>query len=123
IHPVPHHAVLIIDWYPEMPGDLGPYPLTRHAELLWPDLREGHDEMIGTHVGLAALQRSYPGVAVAVVGEIDFQRRCPALYKGRQQRYAGPGSIGGDVTMQNRRMRGVDTAFQGLQPVALLPHL
>src|SRR5262249_53637933 len=72
---------------------------------------------------LAALKRSYPGVAVAVVGRIDFQRRCPTLYKGPQQRYAGPGGIGGDVPMQDRRMRGIDTAFQGLPPVALLPHL
>src|SRR5215813_15527807 len=120
IHPVPDHAILVIHRHPEVPRGPRTHALALQAELLWPDLRKGHDEMVGAHIGLTVLQRSNPSIAVPIVGGINFQRRCPTPDKWTRERNPRPGSRGGNVTMQDRRMRGVDTAFQGLQPVALL---
>src|SRR4029453_17468223 len=120
IHPVPDHAILVIHRHPEVPRGPRTHALALQAELLRPDLCKGHDEMVGAYIGLTVLQWSNPGIAVPIVGGINFQRRCPTPDKWTRQWNPRPGSSGGNVTMQDRRMRGVDAAFQGLQPVALL---
>src|SRR5262249_7341970 len=61
-----------------------------------------------------------PSIAVPIVGGINVQRRCPAPDKWTREWNPRPGSSGGNVTMQDRCMRGIDATFQGLQPVALL---
>src|SRR5262245_24812802 len=91
IHPVPDHAILVIHRYPEVPRGPRTHSLTLQAELLWPDLRKGHDKMVGAHVGLAIPQRSHPSIAVAIVGGINFQRRCPALDKWTREWNPRPG--------------------------------
>src|SRR5437667_10338012 len=51
VHPVPHHAVLIVDRDPDMSSDVGPIAAADGAaELLRPDLRKRHDEMIRAHI-------------------------------------------------------------------------
>ena len=122
IHPVPDHAILVIHRHPEVPRGPRTHPLALQAELLRPDLREGHDEMVGAYIGLTVLQRSNPGIAVAIVGDINLQRWCPAPDEWTREWDPRPGGGGGNVAMQDRRMRGVDAAFEGLQPVALLDH-
>src|SRR4029453_19109677 len=120
IHPVPDHAILVIHRHPEVPRGPRTYALALQAELLRPDLRKGHDEMVGAYIGLPVLQRPNPSIAGPIVGGIHFQRRCAAPDKWTREWNPRPGSRGGNVPMQDRRMRGVDASFQGLQPVALL---
>src|SRR5262249_52864216 len=78
LHPVPDHAILVIHRHPEVPRGPRTHALALQAELLRPDLRKGHDEMVGADIGLTVLQRPHPSVAVPIFGAINVQRRRPA---------------------------------------------
>src|SRR5436305_14042482 len=105
-----------------MPSGPGTHPLALQAESSPSDLRKGHDEIAGAHIGLTVLQWSHPGIAVAIVSHIDIQRRCPTADERPLEWDPRPGSRGGNGAMQDGRMRGVNATFQGLQPVPLLHH-
>src|SRR6185312_1983616 len=64
-----------------------------------------------------------PEVAIPVIGEIDLQRCCATADEGAA--WIDARSIGGGAqsSMQNRRVRRVDAAFERLQPVAFLDDL
>ena len=107
-----------------MPGDVGPVAAAQGAaQLLWPDLRERHDEMVGAHIGLVFVERAYPDIAVAVIGDVDLEDRRAAADKGPLNRDPGAAGVRRYRAVQDRRMRGIDAALERLQPVALLPHL
>src|SRR5262249_30157268 len=79
VHPVPHRAVLVIDGHPHVPGDHGPGASVATApDLLGPDLREGHDEVISAHVALVLVEGPDPRISVPVVGDVDLQDRLAA---------------------------------------------
>jgi len=79
--------------------------------------------MVGAHIGLVFVERAYSDIAVAVVGDVDFEDRRFAANKRTLHWDAGAGGVRGDRAVQDRGMRGVDAAFQRLQPVAFLPYL
>src|SRR5439155_1784699 len=76
VHPVPHHAVLVVDRDPDVAGDVGAIAAAhRAAELLRPDLRERHDKVVGAHIGLVVVERTDPYIPIAVIGDVDLQDR------------------------------------------------
>src|SRR5205814_4508315 len=94
VHPVVHHAVLVIDRDPDVPGDVGPVAAAQRAsELLRPDLRERHHEMVGAHIGLVFVERADPDIAVAVIGDVDFEDRRSSAHKWPLYRDAGAAGV------------------------------
>ena len=107
-----------------MPGDIGPVAAAHRApQLLRPDLRERHDEMIGTDIGLVVVERANPDISIAVIGDIDLEQRRPAADERPLYRDARAARVRRNRAVQDRGVRGVDAAFKRLQPIALLPHL
>src|SRR5216683_400383 len=95
VHPVPHHAVLVVDRDPNMPGDHLPVAAAQRApQLLRPDLRERHDEMVRAHIGLVFVERTYPDIAVAVIGNVDLQKRRLATDEWTLHRDPRAGGVG-----------------------------
>src|SRR5271165_513532 len=124
VHPVPHHAVLVVDRDPDVAGDVGPVAAAQGApQLLRPDLRERHHEMVGADIGLVVVERAYSDIAIAVIGDIHLKDRRPAADERALNGDAGAAGVLGDRAVQDRRVRGVDAAFERLQPVALFPNL
>ena len=113
---IPHHAVLVVHRHPVMAVDLL-LARARRAKL-----RERHDEVIAADIELLA-ERPDAVIAIAVIGEIDLERRRAALNADIVGRDAGLLRILLQRAMQDGEMRGVDAAFERLQPVALLHHL
>src|SRR5438105_9093743 len=112
VHPVPHHAVLVVDRHPDMARDIGPVTAAHGAaELLRPDLGERHHEMVGAHIGLVVVERAYSDIAVAVVGDVDLEDRRLAADKRSLHRDTRTGGVRGDRTVEDWRMRGVDAAL------------
>ena len=106
------------------PAALRSAPLASKAELLRPDLGEGHDVMVGCE----RTSRPLPGDGCRHSGSRSRSRPLPASAPCPAQ--TAPvngiaGLVGGsrDGAMQDRGVGGVDAAFEGLQPVALLDHL
>src|ERR1700682_5578043 len=115
VHPVPHHAVMVVDRDPDMPGNHLPVAAThRAAELLRPDLGERHDEMVGPHIGLVVVERTDADIAIAVIGDVDLQDRRLAADKRTIYRNARPRRVGRDRAMEDRGVRSVDAAFERL---------
>ena len=72
---------------------------------------------------LAVAERADAGVLVAVVGDVHDQlRRLAAHERAGRLEAAARGGLA-QQPVHDRRVRGVDAAFQPLQPVALLDHL
>src|SRR4029077_2260276 len=108
----------------DVAGDVGPVAAAQGAaELLWPDLRERHHEMVGPNIGLVVVERAYPDIAIAVIGDVDLEDRRPAADKRSLNGNAWAVGVRADRAMQDRGVRRVDAAFERLQPVALLPYL
>src|SRR6185312_13503724 len=70
---IPHHAILVVHRHPVMAVDLLLIG-TRRTEL-----RERHDEVIAADIKLLAAERPDAVIAIAVIGEIDLERRRAAL--------------------------------------------
>ena len=117
--PVVDHGRFVIHRHPAMPG------VHRQAAfgLRRPHLMERHDEVIGADMHLVVRQRADAGVLVAVVGQVHHKvgRLAGDERAGRLEPTARRGLA--DQPVQDRRVRGVQPAFQPLQPVALLDHL
>ena len=63
------------------------------------------------------------GVLVAVVGEVDDEPRGAGAHIGVRWFNAAASGIVFQEPVQDRRVRGVETAFKPLQPVTLLNDL
>ena len=120
--PVPDHHAVVVHWHPHMAGgeEADGARFAAVAALAGADLVERHHEVVGAHVAALVAQGTDAGVAVAVVGKVDFQFGRAALDVGGIDAEAGVGGIGAEGAVQDGGVGGVDAAFQGLQPVAFL---
>ncbi len=118
VAPVVNSGGLVIHRHPDVTG-IERQPTLR---LRRPYLMERQDELIGADVHLVLAERADAGVLVAIVGDVHHQVRRLAAHEriGRlepaaRRRFA-------QQPVHDRRVRGVDAAFQTLEPVALLDH-
>ena len=91
------------------------------ARLTGPHLVEGHDVLIGADKIAPLAQVADANVAVAVVGQIDFEGGHSSGDEVGVDADARPGRIRGDGAVQYGCVGGVNSPLQGLQPVAYLP--
>jgi hypothetical protein len=119
VFPVEHHGGLVVHGYPDVPGDGGDIPIRSRGT----NLVERQDEMIGTDVDVGLVERPDARVLVAIVGQVDDEPGGLPSYKRicrLEPRATRPRS---DHAVQDGRVRGIDPAFEPLQPVGLLDHL
>ena len=88
-----------------------------------PDLMERHDEMVAADVHLRVAERPDAGVEIAVIGDVDDELRRLAADKRVRRLDPAARRVVGQEPVQDRRVRGVDAAFQRLQLVAFLDDL
>src|SRR5499426_2176437 len=119
VGPVEHHRHLVVDRYPGVAGvhRVTPFRLRRA------DLVEWQDELIGADVHLAVAERSDAGVLIAIFRDVHDQLRRLASNERVRGLETATGRILGDQPVHDRSVRGVEAAFQTLQPVAFLDHL
>src|SRR5919108_4844608 len=79
---------------------------------------ERHDEVIGADEGDLPRPGVDARVAVAIVGHVNFHRRCTPSCPS-----AGGANGRREVAVEDLGMRSINASFQGLEPVALLNHL
>src|SRR5579863_6509654 len=86
---------------------------------------ERHNEMVAADVYLflVVAERPDAGVEITVIGNVDDEPRRLAAHKRARRLHAAALRAVGEQPVQDRRMRGVDAAFQRLQVVALLDDL
>ena len=111
---IPDHAVLVVHRDPIMSVDLF-LVRSRRAKR-----RERHDEMVAPDVLRLGVQRPDTEVGIAVVGEVDLERRGTAFDAGAVDADARMNRILLERPVEDGEVRGVDPAFQRLEPVALL---
>src|SRR5712692_4573967 len=120
--PVVDHGGLVIHGHPDVAGRPGEAALAR-ASAGGTDLMEGQDEVIGADMPLLALERPQAGIPIAVVRDVELERGRLAHHEGIARLEAGPRRVRAERAMQDGYMRGIDTALETLEPVALLDDL
>src|SRR5262245_43416612 len=117
--PVVDHRVLVVDRDPGVSSHESKAALV----LRRPDLVERQHEVVRADVHARLIQGPDAGVLVAVVRQVDDEPR--RLAPDERVRRLEPGTPGVDPQqpMQDGRVRGVDAAFEGLEPVGLLDDL
>src|SRR5262249_36984244 len=111
---VPDHAAVVVDGHPVVAVSFlfaGP----RRAGL-----SKRHDEVGSAYVDRPSFESANAEVSVAVFSYVDFQTGRGPFDTDVVGRYARLERILFQSAVQYREVRGVDAAFEGLQPIARL---
>ena len=85
-----------------------------------PDLVERQDVMVGADVRLVVAEGTDAGVLIAVIGDVDDDARRPGAHIGARRADPAAPRFVGQQPVHDRCVRGVEAAFERLQPVAFL---
>src|SRR5260370_19791450 len=78
------------------------------------------NEMVGSDVPLIRAERSDADILITVIGDVDDEVGRLGAHVGVRRLDAATLGVIGQQPVHDRRVRGVETTLEGLQPVAFL---